>query len=544
MLGYSREELLQLKIADIVAPDEIVRVPAELARSATCGVVIAEWKFVRKDGTSFPGEVASRKLPDGRLQAFLRDITQRKLAEEEIRRNEERFRVSLKDSPITVFNQDQELRYTWLYNPRLHWQESIVGKTDEEILGLKTAAHLHEIKQRVLDTAAPIREELVIPYEGASHAFDVTIEPLFDADHTVIGITGALMDIARLRELADSLQTAKEILVQEKSYLETEIQEQLGFEQIIGQSGGLREVLKQARVVAPTDSTVLLLGETGTGKELVARSIHALSARNNNNFIKLNCAAVPTGLLESELFGHEKGAFTGAVNQKAGRLELADKGTLFLDEIGELPPELQPKLLRVLQDREFERLGGVRTIKVDVRIIAATNRDLQKDIAEKKFREDLFYRLNVFPVQLPPLRDRRGDIPALVRHFVKKHASRMGRKIETIPGETMDLLQSCSWPGNIRELENVIERMVILSKESVLAEPPAELEGSQELPFDSLSEMEREHIIRILRETKGVLSGDEGAASRLGVKRTTLQSMLKRFGIQPRDFKRGAGLDS
>ena len=229
------------------------------------------------------------------------------------------------------------------------------------------------------------------------------------------------MDIARLRELADSLQDAKEKLAREKSYLEGEIQTELGFEQIIGQSESLRQVLKKARVVAPTDSTVLLLGETGTGKELVARSLHALSTRRDRNFIKLNCAAVPTGLLESELFGHEKGAFTGAVNQKIGRLELADKGSLFLDEVGELLPELQPKLLRVLQDREFERLGGVRTLHVDVRIISATNRDLKKDVIEKRFREDLFYRLDVFPIELPPLRERRSDIPILVHYFVHKH---------------------------------------------------------------------------------------------------------------------------
>jgi transcriptional regulator with GAF, ATPase, and Fis domain len=283
------------------------------------------------------------------------------------------------------------------------------------------------------------------------------------------------------------------------------------------------------------------LGETGTGKELVARSVHALSDRHDKNFIKLNCAAVPSGLLESELFGHEKGAFTGAVSQKIGRIELADKGTLFLDEIGELPLELQPKLLRVLQDREFERLGGVRTLHVDVRIISATNRDLQQDIADKNFREDLFYRLNVFPIELPPLRQRRSDIPMLVQHFVSKHAKRMGRHIETIPSEALDVLQKWNWPGNIRELENMIERMVILSKEGILAHPPAELEVEQEFPQDHLDGMEREHIIRILGECSGVLSGADGAASRLGIKRTTLQSMLKRMGIDAQDYRRGTG---
>jgi formate hydrogenlyase transcriptional activator len=284
-----------------------------------------------------------------------------------------------------------------------------------------------------------------------------------------------------------------------------------------------------------------LLGETGTGKELVARSVHALSTRHARNFIKLNCAAVPSGLLESELFGHEKGAFTGAVNQKVGRLELADKGTLFLDEIGELPLELQPKLLRVLQDREFERLGGVRTVRVDVRIISATNRDLRKDVAARRFREDLFYRLNVFPIELPPLRERRSDIPILVHHFLRKHAAKMSKQIDNIPDDTMEVLQNWNWPGNIRELENVIERMVILSNGDVLADPPTELESLQEVPEDNLTGIERDHIVRILRETNGMLSGPDGAASRLGVKRTTLQSMLKRFNIDLQHYRRGTG---
>jgi transcriptional regulator with GAF, ATPase, and Fis domain len=246
-------------------------------------------------------------------------------------------------------------------------------------------------------------------------------------------------------------------------------------------------------------------------------------------------------LLESELFGHERGAFTGAVNRKVGRIELADKGTLFLDEIGELPLELQPKLLRVLQDREFERLGGVRTLHVDVRIVCATNRDLRQDTADGKFREDLFYRLNVFPIDLPTLRERRSDIPILTHHFVRKHSARMGKHIELIPDETITVLENWNWPGNIRELENMIERMVILSKGPVLAAPPAELDAPQESTEDNLSEMGREHIIRVLRETNGVLSGADGAASRLGIKRTTLQSMIKRFGIGVQDYRRGSG---
>lgn len=269
--------------------------------------------------------------------------------------------------------------------------------------------------------------------------------------------------------------------------------------------------------------------------------MHSLSSRREKTFVKLNCAAVPEGLLESELFGHEKGAFTGAVSQKVGRIELADEGTLFLDEIGELPVELQPKLLRVLQDREFERLGGVRTLHVNVRIISATNRDLHQDVANKKFREDLFYRLNVFPIELPSLRARRSDIPILVHHFVSKHAARMGKHIDNVPDETMKVLQNWNWPGNIRELENMIERMVILSKGRTLAAPPVELGAPQEVTEDNLTEMEREHIVRILRETNGVVSGTDGAASRLGINRTTLQSMLKRFGIELGDYRGGNG---
>ena len=540
MLGYTRDEMLQLSIPQIVEAEEIPRIGPEVARYAGGAVALSEWKFRRKDGSVFPGEVCGKQLPDGRLQGILRDVSERREAEEAMRRSEERFRVALKDSPITVFSQDLELRYTWIYNPQLYWQHECIGQTDAEILGPKKAANLEEMKRRVLKTGVALREEVVIANGGKSCAFDITIEALFDTGGNVIGITGAAMDIARLREMTDRLQDAKDKLVQEKSYLESEIQSELGFEEIIGQSPALREVLKNVRVVAPTDSTVLLLGETGTGKELVARSLHALSSRQDKTFIKLNCAAVPSGLLESELFGHEKGAFTGAVSQKLGRIELADKGTLFLDEIGELPLELQPKLLRVLQDREFERLGGVRTLHVDVRIISATNRDLQQDIADRKFREDLFYRLNVFPIELPALRERRSDIPILIYHFVRKHAARMGKHIDVVSPETMKILQTWNWPGNIRELENMIERMVILSKSRVLAAPPVELDALMDVGGDNLTEMAREHIIRVLQETKGVLSGTDGAASRLGIKRTTLQSMIKRHGIELHEYRHGS----
>jgi transcriptional regulator with GAF, ATPase, and Fis domain len=290
---------------------------------------------------------------------------------------------------------------------------------------------------------------------------------------------------------------------------------------------------------------VLIQGETGTGKELLARAIHRLSPRQERTFIKLNCAAIPAGLLESELFGHEKGAFTGAIARKLGRLELANEGTLFLDEIGELPLDLQPKLLRALQEREFERLGGSRPISVNVRLIAATNRDLGKMVAEKQFRADLYYRLKVFPISSPPLRDRAGDIPVLVRHFVSAHSRRMGKNIEKISDETMEALKRWKWPGNIRELENLLERAVILTRGPVLYVPLAELEDDEEEEAaeaesdnPTLRAAEREHILRVLREAKGQIGGPDGAAARLGVKRTTLNSKLKKLGIERSDYER------
>ena len=348
---------------------------------------------------------------------------------------------------------------------------------------------------------------------------------------------------AQLAIALENARAAREVeqlrsrLQQEKRYLEGESRPKLNFEEIIGESTALQHVLDQVAVVADSNATVLLLGETGTGKGVIARAIHRTSKRKNRNFIILNCAAIPTGLLESELFGHEKGAFTGAVSQKIGRLELADEGTLFLDEIGEISLELQPKLLRVLQDNEFERLGGTRTIKVNLRLIAATNRDLAKSVAEKEFRSDLFYRLNVFPICLPPLRDRREDIPMLVRYFVRKFAGRMDRGIETVPIETMNALINWHWPGNVRELENFIERSVILTEGTALRAPLAELQGEISGSDDqSLENSEREHIVRVLRETGGLISGPTGAAHRLGIKRSTLQSKMQRLGIMRQDY--------
>ena len=336
------------------------------------------------------------------------------------------------------------------------------------------------------------------------------------------------------REIAE----LKEKLNEEKLYLEDEIRTEHNFEEIVGDSTPLTHVLKQVEIVAPTDSTVLIQGETGTGKELIARAIHNLSGRRSRTFVKLNCAAIPTGLLESELFGHERGAFTGAIAQKIGRFELANGGTLFLDEVGDIPLELQSKFLRVLQEQEFERLGSTRTIRVDIRLVAATNRDLASMVTDKEFRSDLYYRLNVFPIVNPPLRGRREDIPALVQHFTAKFARRMNKRIDAIPTETMNALTRYHWPGNIRELENFIERAVILTRGSSLAVPLAELRPQRNghdggvRSVSTLEEAEREHIRQALQQANWLVGGPAGAAAKLGMKRTTLQSKMTKLGIE------------
>ena len=348
------------------------------------------------------------------------------------------------------------------------------------------------------------------------------------ANQIAIGVENALA-YSEIAELKDRL-------AQEKLYLEDELRGEMDFEGIVGQSSALRHVLNLVETVAPSDSTVLMLGETGTGKELIARAIHDRSRRKDRTFVKVNCAAIPTGLLESELFGHERGAFTGAISQKIGRLELADQGTLFLDEVGDIPLEIQPKLLRALQEREFERLGSTRTKKVNVRLVAATNRDLDKMIENREFRSDLYYRLNVFPIRIPPLRERPEDIPLLVRYFAQKYGRRMEKQIESIPAATMKALASWHWPGNIRELENFIERSVILTHGSALQAPIAELgsNGNRLASVETGDGSERDEIMRVLKETRGRVAGPQGAAARLGLKRTTLISRMKKLGIEAR----------
>jgi len=407
------------------------------------------------------------------------------------------------------------------------------------IRNLDTAEFPAEIIKRA--EAAGLRSGCAVPLIshgkvlGTLSVVSMQEDAFSQDDAELLTQIGAQVAIAVENALAfKQIARLKDKLTEEKLYLQEEIQTEYNFQEIVGDSQTLRRVLKEVQTVAATSSTVLILGETGSGKELIARALHNLSDRRERTFVKLNCAAIPTGLLESELFGHERGAFTGAIATKIGRFETADRGTLFLDEVGEIPLELQVKLLRVLQEQEFERLGSTRTMRVNVRVVAATNRDLEQMVEEQKFRSDLYYRLKVFPIMLPPLRERAEDIPALVRHFAQKFALRMKKRIETIPAEAMKALQGYPWPGNVRELENFMERAVILTSGPDLRAPLSELKvlsppsnGS----LKTLEDAEREHILKALREAKWTIGGAAGAEAKLGMKRTTLQSKMQKLGI-------------
>ena len=588
--GYKADEVLGLHFSRFFTGEDQERGrPAELLRQAAARVRVEEeaWR-VRKDGSRFWANIVITAIRDssGEVTGFAkvtRDMTDRKRAEEALifqlsgallaNMDAEKLLEAISASLREVIPHDNaglvlydeaagDLVVQFLGGPgseafpgelRVPVDGSLSGiafRTREPVLlesiakasyAPQTLAYLERMGMQsgcwvplVHHGNALGALSVVSRQEGSFGQRE--LEMLVQIAGQVAMAVDNAMAFRRIAELRDRLD-------QEKHYLEDEINLEHRFDDIVGESTGLRNVLRQIETVAPTDATVLIEGETGTGKELLARAVHRLSARSERTFIKLNCAAIPAGLLESELFGHEKGAFTGAIARKIGRLELANEGTLFLDEVGELALDLQPKLLRALQEREFERLGGTRPIPVNVRLIAATNRDLAKMVAEKQFRSDLFYRLKVFPVFAPSLRERAADIPILVRHFVSRHARRMGKTIETIPPEAMAALVAWKWPGNIRELENFLERAVILSRGPVLHVPLAELEAMEEeeesasaTANPTLHAAERDHIVRALREAKGIIGGPGGAAKRLGLKRTTLNSKIKKFGIERGDY--------
>jgi formate hydrogenlyase transcriptional activator len=598
LTGYTRDEIVGRTIADLglIAPaDRTVFLERLLQHRSLRDY---ELRIRRRDGATIIVLLSAEMLEVGGRPCFLsvsRDITEQRRLEENLVRASEinRLLVSeLEPEPLyTAITQSlrgvlpidyagvtlrDEERGVLQLKAHTFYGSTGVGAADHvQLTGGQTPASVtldrgevtvfsHADLEGFGAATSSLRAEglrtlCCAPLRGRRHALGVISigsrrDEAYGAEH-----------VALLRQLSTYIAIAienahnheqitllKNQLVEEKLYLEEEIRDDHDFTDMIGSSPALRRVLQQIRTVAPTESTVLLLGETGTGKELIARSLHDLSGRRERTFVKVNAASLPATLLESELFGYERGAFTGATGSKIGRFELANRGTLFLDEIGDLPLELQPKLLRVLQEREFERLGGTRSVRVDVRLIAATNRQLDLMVAEGTFRSDLFYRLNVFPIRVPPLRERREDIPALVRHFVQRFSTRLKRRIEIIPASAMEALQRWYWPGNIRELENVIERAVILSQGSVLQVSVPEVADSVPTPAvqkalpaagsprvrseGSYVDAERETILRALRDADGVVAGESGAAARLGLKRTTLHSKMRKLGIRRRPF--------
>jgi PAS domain S-box-containing protein len=500
---------------------------------------------LRKDGSEFPVDImlSTVDAPGGAVVlSVIRDISQRKRAEQALRRSEAQLRAIFEHSPDAIIGADPQGRIVEVNEQVVKffgYQRSELIGQPVELLIPERFRNKHPAYRADYQHAARTRpmgiglELFGLRKDGTEFPVDIMLSPVDTPEGKMV--------LSVIRDLSEKKRAQQELERREREnrYLEEELYTEHRFEDIIGESPVLKKVLKQVETVAATDVTVLILGETGTGKDLIARAIHQLSSRAGYSLVKLNCAAIPTGLLESELFGHERGSFTGAIAQKIGRLELAHQGSFFLDEVGELPLELQPKILRALQEKEFERVGGTRTIPVDLRLIAATNRDLGQMVKDRQFRGDLYYRLRVFPIVLPPLRERREDIPLLVRYFVAKHARNMDRRIENIPPDVMKALVRWEWPGNIRELENFVERSVILTRGTTLRAPIAELDMPLEPSEEggaSLESAEREYILRVLREAKGVIAGPNGAAARLGVKRTTLNSKLKKLGIQREDF--------
>jgi PAS domain S-box-containing protein len=560
LLEYSGRSLEELKATDFPAmnfpPEDVERLRDERQKAFARGVPFErELRSRRNDGQYRWFLVRYNPLRDERgdilrWYASATDIEDRKQAEEQLRRRE----ASLVEG--------QRLAHcgSWSWNMRTHecfWSQEMfrilgydASATTPSLARFLARVHPEDrprVEQVVQQEMAGLEADLPSDYrlllpDGTIKHLHAVAHPVRDGSGEAVEVVGTSMDVteqrlarAELEKAFEAIKHLKDRLQNENLALREQIDEEFMFEEIVGSSPALKDALDNVRIVAPSDSTVLIHGETGTGKEMIARAIHNLSPRKGNAFIKVNCAAIPLGLLESELFGHERGAFTGAIAQRIGRFELAHKGTLFLDEVGDIPLELQPKLLRVLQEQEFERLGSIRTQRVNVRVLAATNCSLTQMVAEKKFRSDLYYRLNVFPVVVPPLRERCEDIPILVRHFANKHARQMGRKIESIPKETMNALSHYAWPGNIRELQNLMERAVLLSTGSSLRVPLGEIvTGSDQSVVsggNALEQAERDLIVRALRESNWVVGGARGAAARLGLKRTSLAYKMQKLGI-------------
>jgi PAS domain S-box-containing protein len=565
LFGYTVEESLGRNIRDLIVPEGMREESERLREAIRRGErVNAELVRRRKDGSllnvSFTAAPVSAHGGPLEIYSIYRDITERKRTEDALRRSEaylsEGQRMSHSGSwartvPAGEVYWSQESYRMFGVDP------SRVKPTHEIFLNRthpEDRAGLEQTTRRaILDRNHFQADFRIIREDGTIRHIHTVGHPVINAAGKLVEFVGTHIDVTEplqarvaLEKAFEEIKALKEELYQENVALRQEIGETAMFEEIVGKSDALRDVLKQVEAVASTDSTVIIYGETGTGKELIARAIHNLSARRDNAFVKLNCASIPTGLLESELFGHERGAFTGAIAQRIGRFELANRGTIFLDEIGEVPPELQPKLLRVLQEREFERLGSSRTLRSEARLIAATNRDLSKMVEAQTFRADLFYRLNVIPILLPPLRERPEDVPLLVQHFAELFSRRMNKAIQTIPTETMSAMVHYDWPGNVRELQNVIERAVILSAGGILKVPLSDLRNTgaararramkETLPIRSEKRSDapppdRDRVLEALREAGGRVGGTAGAAARLGMKRTTLIAYMKRLSI-------------
>ena len=529
--GYESDEVISKSVSLLNSAEGAPgNLPQELKRVAREGHICAEGWHAKKDGSRFWANVITMALKDGSgdLQGFarvVRDFSDRHERDEKLRRSRARLRPLPAESTIAgIVSGELEkipeandaflelVGYSRedLQAGRLHWPDL----TPPEYLPLDELAHEEGLR---FGACTPFEKELIRK----------------DGTRVPVLVATAVLKLSPFRWITFVQD------LRERDRMENVEEDVVGvaqnFEEIVGSSAAMKRVMGQVEVVSPTDATVLILGETGTGKELIARAIHRMSPRRNLPFITLNCAAIPTGLLESELFGYERGAFTGALSQKIGRFELAHRGTLFLDEVGDIPLDLQPKLLRALQEKAFERLGGTRTIPIDVRLVAATNRNLTQMMGDKLFRSDLYYRLKVFPITTPPLRDHSEDIPELARHFTKKYATKMDRTIDKIPSDTMRALVAWSWPGNVRELENFIERSVILSRGPNLRAPLAELraDAAESNGGSTLEEVERDYILRVFRETGGVVST---TATRLGMPRTTLNAMMKKLGISRGDL--------